>query len=364
MPLFFIGLLSAYLIGNVYIFIRGAQATSSFPLGFKILLALLYWCITLSFIGSFLMRDIKLPITLSHTLHDIGTGWLVFTLYMVLALLFIDLLKLFNTPLKYGFHLSILLVFCILSYGYYHYTHPVTQVINIHINKSIPHYEQPIKVVGISDVHLGHGTGKKKLKEYVDHINSLQPDLIVIAGDLIDNSIVPLYEQQMQEELSQLQAPLGVYMVSGNHEYISGIQKCIPFLEQTPIKILRDTVVTLPNGIQLIGRDDKSNRSRLPLQTLMQQTDASKPILLLDHQPFHLSETEDAGIDFQFSGHTHRGQIWPITYLTDYLFEQSYGYRQWGNSHIYVSSGLSLWGPPFRIGTDSEYVVFNITCKE
>ncbi|MBR2498043.1 MAG: metallophosphoesterase [Parabacteroides sp.] len=364
MPLFFIALLSAYLIGNIYIFIRGAQAVSTFPWSIKILLALLYWCTALSFIGSFLLRNIKLPFILSHTFHEIGTGWLVFTLYMVLCLLFFDLLRLFNTPFKQGFTLSILLTISLLGYGYYNFKNPQTKVINITINKTLPTYTQPIKVVAVSDVHLGHGTGKKQLKQYVDHINNLYPDLILIAGDLIDNSVVPLYEQQMQEELSQLQAPLGIYMVPGNHEFISGIEKCIPFLEQTPIRLLRDTVITLPNGLQLIGRDDRSNRSRLPLQTLLQQTDPNKPILLLDHQPFHLNETEKAGVDFQFSGHTHHGQIWPITLVTDHLFEQSYGYRQWGDSHIYVSSGLSLWGPPFRIGTDSEFVIIQITCKK
>lgn len=364
MPLFFIALLSAYLIGNIYIFIRGAQAVSTFPWSIKILLALLYWCTALSFIGSFLLRNIKLPFILSHTFHEIGTGWLVFTLYMVLCLLFFDLLRLFNTPFKQGFTLSILLTISLLGYGYYNFKNPQTKVINITINKTLPTYTQPIKVVAVSDVHLGHGTGKKQLKQYVDHINNLYPDLILVAGDLIDNSVVPLYEQQMQEELSQLQAPLGIYMVPGNHEFISGIEKCIPFLEQTPIRLLRDTVITLPNGFQLIGRDDRSNRSRLPLQTLLQQTDPNKPILLLDHQPFHLNETEKAGVDFQFSGHTHHGQIWPITLVTDHLFEQSYGYRQWGDSHIYVSSGLSLWGPPFRIGTDSEFVIIQITCKK
>jgi len=91
----------------------------------------------------------------------------------------------------------------------------------------------------------------------------------------------------------------------------------------------------------------------------MANIDKSKPIILLDHQPFDLEKTEAAGIDLQFSGHTHHGQIWPINWVTDYIFEQSHGYRQWGNSHVYVSSGLSLWGPPFRIGTHSEMVIFN-----
>ena len=123
--------------------------------------------------------------------------------------------------------------------------------------------------------------------------------------------------------------------------------------------MLRDSVVTLPNGIQLIGRDDRHNRKRRSLQELMVNIDKSKPIILLDHQPFDLEETKAAGIDLQFSGHTHHGQIWPINWVTDYIFEQSHGYRQWGNSHVYVSSGLSLWGPPFRIGTHCEMVIFN-----
>ena len=167
----------------------------------------------------------------------------------------------------------------------------------------------------------------------------------------------------MQEELSRLNAKYGVYMVPGNHEYITGIRHSLHFLEQTPIQVLRDSVVTLPMGIQLVGRDDRWRRSRKSLQELMEKVNPGLPVLLLDHQPMQLEETEAAGVDLQFSGHTHRGQLWPFSWVTDYLFQQSHGYRKWGGSHIYVSSGLSLWGPPFRIGTDSEMVVFNIELK-
>ena len=205
----------------------------------------------------------------------------------------------------------------------------------------------------------GNGTGKASLKKYVEMINAQHPDLILISGDLIDNSVVPLYTENMAEELANLKAPMGIYMVLGNHEYISGIDESIRYIKSTQIQLLRDSVVTLPNGIQLIGRDDRHNRKRHSLQELMVNIDKSKPIILLDHQPFDLEKTEAAGIDLQFSGHTHHGQIWPINWVTDYIFEQSHGYRQWGNSHVYVSSGLSLWGPPFRIGTHSEMVIFN-----
>ena len=297
---------------------------------------------------------------MAHTAHEIGTGWLVFTLYMVLCLIIFDLFRLFNFPCKYGFYISLFLTLSLLSYGYYNYQHPKTEVFNIVINKQTVHNEQPLKVVSVSDVHLGYGTDKKELKQYVEMINAQKPDLILIGGDLIDNSVVPLYEEKMMEELAELKAPLGIYMVPGNHEYISGIDESVRFLKDTPIQLLRDSVVTLPNGVQIIGRDDRSNRSRHSLPTLLKQADRSKPIILLDHQPYNLAKTDSLGIDLQFSGHTHHGQIWPMSLVTDRIYEQSHGYRKWTQSHIYVSSGLSLWGPPFRIGTNSDMAVFHL----
>ena len=363
MPIFFVVLFSIYLAGNFYIFKRGAEALVAQPFGVKILLAALFWCGALSFIGSFWIQNTKLPIALAHTTHEIGTGWLVFTLYMVLCLAVFDLFRLFNFSCKYEFYISLFLTLSLLSYGYYNYQHPKTEVFNIVINKPAVHYEQPLKVVSVSDIHLGYGTDKEELKQYVEMINAQKPDLILIGGDLIDSSVVPLYKEKMMEELAELKVPLGIYMVPGNHEYISDIRKSMQFINETPIRLLRDEVVTLPGGIQIVGRDDRSNKSRLSLQELMKNIDPAKPVILLDHQPYDLPDTESAGIDLQFSGHTHRGQVWPISLVTDRLFDQSYGYRKWGNSHIYVSSGLSLWGPPFRIGTDSELVVFNILCK-
>lgn len=361
MPTFFIILAGVYLAGNAYIFTRGAQALAAQSFGVKALLTILFWGGAFSLFGSLLTRNVKMPVYAAHTMHDIGTGWLVFSLYMVLFLLLFDILKLFNIPFKYGFYLSLFLTLSLLGYGYYNYQHPKTNVINMVINKQSGSNQQLVNIVAISDVHLGYGTEKAELKRYVEMINAQKPDLILIGGDLIDNSVVPLYTENMKEELGELKAPLGIYMVPGNHEYISGIHASIQFIQDTPIQLLRDSVVTLPNGIQLIGRDDRSNHSRRTLQELTANIDAGKPVILLDHQPYNLGETQAAGIDLQFSGHTHRGQIWPISLITDRIFDQSHGHRQWGNSHVYVSTGLSLWGPPFRIGTDSEMVVFKLT---
>lgn len=363
MPTFFIILITVYLAGNSYIFYRGAQALSGLPLGIRVVFTVLFWFCALSFFGSMLSRNVKMPVGISHTLYEVGTGWLIVTLYMVLFLLLFDILKLFHLSCNYSFLLSAGFTVLLLGYGYYKYRHPKTNVINIALNKPYTGNRQPVKIVAVSDIHLGNGTGKAALKQYVKMINEQNPDMILIGGDLIDNSVVPLYAENMAEELSKLRAPLGIYMVPGNHEYISGIKESIRFIENTPITLLRDSVLTLPNGMQVIGRDDRSNKSRRSLQDLMKEVEKDKPILLLDHQPYGLTESEAAGIDLQFSGHTHRGQVWPMSLVTDYLYEQSHGYRQWGNSHIYVSSGLSLWGPPFRIGTESEMVVFQLSAK-
>ena len=360
MPTFFIILIFTYLGGNAYIFYRGLQTLSGFPYGIKILLTILFWLAALSFFGTMLSRNVKIPFYLSHTMYEVGTGWLIFTLYMVLFLLFFDLLKLCSISFNQSFMTSLLATFVLLGYGYYNYRHPKINTVNITLTKPLTDNRRPIKIVAVSDIHLGNGTGKTSLKQYVKMINGQNPDLILIGGDLIDNSVIPLYAENMAEELTELKAPLGIYMVPGNHEYISGIDKSIQFIQNTPIQLLRDSVVTLPCGIQLLGRDARSNARRLPLQKLMARIDKSKLVILLDHQPYQLAESQAAGIDLQFSGHTHHGQVWPMNWVTDHLYEQSHGYRQWENSHIYVSSGLSLWGPPFRIGTESEMVVLQL----
>ena len=302
-------IITLYLAGNAYIFIRAKQALKVKSLGVKIFLTVLFWICALSFFGTMLTRNLEMPVFISHSMYTIGTSWLIFTLYMALFLLLFDILKLFKVVYKYRFYLSLVFTLGLLGCGVYNYHHPETNVVSILTNKRYEDTPQAIKIVAISDVHLGNGTGKAALKKYVEMINAQHPDLILISGDLIDNSVVPLYTENMAEELANLKAPMGIYMVLGNHEYISGIDESIRYIKSTQIQLLRDSVA--------------------------------------------------AGIDLQFSGHTHHGQIWPINWVTDYIFEQSHGYRQWGNSHVYVSSGLSLWGPPFRIGTHSEMVIFN-----
>lgn len=359
MRIMFLSMIAAYLCGNAYIFIRALQTLSGFPLGGKVVFSICYWLATFALVISLFVRNVEMPGFLSQSLFSIGSTWLVFTLYMVLALLLTDIARIFLPIAKpYGFIIPLGFTICLLTYGYFNYKHPDINRLDIKLDK--PLEGNPIKVVAISDIHLGNGTRKTQLKKYIETINAENPDLIVIGGDLIDNSLLPLYQQNMVEELNQLKAPMGIYMVPGNHEYISGIEESEKFLKGTPIRLLRDTVVTLPNGLQIIGRDDRSNRRRLSLADLIEKADTSKPTLLLDHQPYEVAKKDSIGIDIQFSGHTHHGQVWPLSQFVENMYEQSYGYQKWPHSHVYVSSGLSIWGPPFRIGTDSDMAVMTI----
>ena len=364
MWIFFVLMPILHTIGNIYIYFRGWQALRSQSFGVKTLLTILYWGCALSLFASFLFRDINIPAGIAQTVSQVGTGWLVFTLYMVIFLVLFDINRLFNRRFRYGFFCSFFLTLCLLAYGNYNYMHPEIRVINMVINKQIKGDNKQMRVVGISDVHLGYATNKSMLAGYVEQINSLNPDLVVIAGDLIDNSVVPLWHERMYEELYDIKAPLGIYMVPGNHEYISGIGKCEEFLAKTPITLLRDSAAMLENGVWLVGRDDRHNRHRKGVDEMADMADREMPVIMLDHQPFELEASAKAGVDLQFSGHTHRGQVWPLSLIVDRMFELSYGMKRIGESHIYVSSGLSLWGPPYRIGTDSEIVVFDIKFKE
>ncbi|MDR2233329.1 MAG: metallophosphoesterase [Tannerella sp.] len=358
MGYFFIVMLLAFVASNIYIFARGVQTIPHFPVWTKWAIGIIYWFCALSFIFIFVFRRSMISATWGHTLFEIGTGWLIFTLYMVLMLGCFDLIRLFNKSLPHSFIPALTLVICVLAYGYYRYQHPVTKVINIDINKT---NSKSIKIVAISDVHLGLGTVKSQLKKYVDMINAQQPDVILISGDLIDNSIVPVRNQRMAEELNQLRAKYGIYMVPGNHEYISGIDDCVQYIAQTPIRVLRDETVTLPNGVQIVGRDDKSFRRRKKPAALTQDISHEQPIIMLDHQPVEIVQAVEAGVDLLICGHTHHGQVWPLSWVTDRMFDVSYGYVQREKTHIYVSSGLALWGPPFRIGTQSEMIVFQVS---
>lgn len=213
MPLFFLILAALYLIGNGYIYLRSWEILHTFPLIWKWIFSVGYWAGTFSFFYIFGHRELPDFNPFLHILYYIGTGWLIFTLYMVLLLLSTDLLRVFNICFNHRFITCLGLTILLLTGGYIHYSHPKKEVINLDINKEITGKKQ-IRVATISDIHIGYGTTKKRLQRYVRMIQAEKPDLILISGDLIDSNLNPVREQHLEQELNQLQAPLGVFNLS------------------------------------------------------------------------------------------------------------------------------------------------------
>lgn len=359
MKLMFMLLPLVYLGGNAYLYWKTLQALASFPLWIRVLASVLFWALAFALFISVGLRESSLPSWMMKTLYVSGSVWMVFLLYSVLLLVLYDVAGIFIHMKAPGLFYVLPVTCCILICGYVNYRNPEVRNIDLVLDRSLECEE--LTAVVVSDVHLGYGTGVKALRRYVELITSQNPDVVFIAGDLIDNSLEPLVREPFAELLNSINAPQGIYMVPGNHEFISGIEACERYLSsQTSIHLLRDSLVVLPNGLQIIGRDDRSNRERKPLENLMRNAASDRPVLVLDHQPYELALTDSLGVDIQLSGHTHDGQIWPLNLLVDRMYEQGHGYRKWNRSHIYVSSGLSLWGPPFRIGTDSDMAVLKI----
>ena len=347
-----------YIGGNAYVFWRMFQALQCSPTVVRVIFIVVFWFAAIALFISFALRNSSIPQPITRLLFNIGSIWLVFTLYMVLFVALFDIAHLLIPSLSNGVWYALMLTSALMLYGYINYRMPREEHIVINIDKPIEGEEYRMAV--ISDVHLGHGTTRQDLASYVDMINRHNPDVVLIVGDLIDNSIEPVIRDRMLEEFERITAKDGIYMVPGNHEYISGIEACVEHIATSPIHLLRDSVVTLSSGLQLIGRDDRFRLRRKPLDSLLMDADTTHPTIVLDHQPQSISESLKHGVDIHISGHTHRGQVWPLNWVTDAIYDQSHGYRRHDDSHVVVSSGLSLWGPPFRIGTRSELWIIDI----
>lgn len=331
------------------------------PATIKVIVTLLYWLVTFSMFIALLLRGSDMPEIFGKGLFRIGASWLFFSCLAAVILLGLDITSRYFTAIQGNLWWALGVAALIFAYGNYNHRHPQAVPLDITLNKPM---KGELKMAVMSDLHLGYGTGKKELKKFVELINSHNPDIIIIAGDLIDNNVKLLRDEHFEEELLQLKAPQGVFMVPGNHEYISGIEECKDFIKTTNIKMLCDSVITLPCGVQVLLRDDSASKHRKKLKKVFKQIDKSKPIVLVDHCPIKIAENDSAGVDLQLSGHTHHGQVWPGNIITDFLYEQSHGYRKWNNAHVWVSSGISLWGPPVRLGTKGDYAIITLRGTE
>lgn len=259
---------------------------------------------------------------------------------------------------------AIVIVAIAMVFGYYNARNVRIKTLTLSIPKDAGAWRK-LNIVSASDIHLGTVIGRKMLDQIVEIINGLNPDIVLLPGDIIDEDPKPVIRQNLGEALKQIKAPLGVYAVTGNHEYYGGVQAACEYLEAHGIKMLRDTTIKIADSFYLVGRDDRekpriTGRRRKSLDELLAGVDMNFPIIAMDHQPFALQKVAESGIDLQISGHTHYGQLWPLGYITDLIYQLSWGYKQIGSTHFYVSSGAGTWGPPIRLGNVPEIVNYRV----
>ena len=363
-----------------YLYNRISHTFSGTFLASRTFLILYIFLLSSFFLGK-ILENISMNF-LSETLIRIGSYTLGFFLYALIAFLFFDLIRLIHRfiPIYPPFitenlaqvriitgSLMAVAITALVGYGIWNSFQPRVKTLEIQIDKKVEGLSA-LNIVAVSDIHLGTMVNKIKAQRLMSEINRLEPDLVIIAGDIVDDNVHAVKKYGLFEYFNQLNPRLGVYGIMGNHEYIGRSYSEIPYYEQNNIQMLIDSVKLIDDKFYLVGRDDIQakaffNRDRKSLESLTAGLNKEKPIILLDHQPYDLSGSEKEGIDFQFSGHTHHGQFWPINYITGAMFENDWGYLKKGNTHFYISCGYGTAGPPMRIGSHPEIVHVNMKFK-
>ena len=374
--IFFSIVILIYLSSNFYLFVRGLQVFS-LNLPMRRTFSVIFWTLVPMFIiGSVLERSSSSAF--GEWVYRIGAFWLAFMLYFTIAAVLIDLVRISN----YFFHflpmfsaimklrlglIVVSLVSIIVIAGHVNALWINVREIPLTIHKKVTGPSE-IKILLASDIHLGALIGERREKRLLEIIREQKPDLVLLAGDLVDGEIGPVLRKNLGRHIQEISTPLGIYAISGNHEYIGGIDRTLPYLKSINIKMLMDETIVLSNGIQIVGRNDisvgRGANARKSLAELSSGLDFSRPVIVMNHQPYDLQEAVDAKVDLHLSGHTHNGQLWPFNYLIKSIFELSWGYLKKADTHFYVSSGYGTWGPTVRIGNRPEVVVFKLKFDE
>ncbi len=372
--IFFGIVLIIYLLGNYYIFMRGLQAI---PAGSVIrpYYVWIFWLLAATYVAGRVLENIYLS-KASDVLVWTGSFWLGAMLYFFLIVVLFDLLRLVSHFLPFfpafiannmekarlfAFTGTVILVAVVLTAGHINTLYPRVKTLDISIPGKTAGKINNIDAVLVSDIHLGSLIGNGHLNRIIEQVDTLKPDIVLLAGDILDEDLAPVIRQNAGETLRRLDAPLGVYGIMGNHEHIGGSAAAEEYLQASGIRIIRDSVVRIADSFYLIGRDDREKarfggQPRKSLSELASMADHDYPLILMDHQPFYLERASRLGIDLQLSGHTHHGQLWPLNYITEAIYTLSYGYKKMNGMHAYVTNGIGTWGPPVRVGNRPEIV--------
>ncbi len=300
----------------------------------------------------------------------VSSVWMGMLVYLVLGTYLYDLVRLYGLiPIPVGKIMTVIVTgvaAAITAYGLCE-AHWI-RVTNLPVRMpGLPAHLDGFRIAQLSDVHLGRIMRGMRLEKIVNQVNALQPDLIVITGDLVDAE--PSHMEDMIPALRRLQSRYGVFAVTGNHEFFAGVERAQSSIERAGVTLLRNRWVMIADDLQLIGRDDAvaSRVTGVPTPTWddnLRGLDRTKPAVLLYHTPVTtLAELEARGIQLQLSGHTHRGQLWPFNFIVRWIFKTPYGLFTDGKAAIYVNRGIGTWGPPIRVLARPEITLVTLTGK-
>jgi predicted MPP superfamily phosphohydrolase len=379
--IFFGIVISIHLLVNFYIFSRGLRTFEpGNPLRTTYIIG--FWFLALSYIIGRVLERYYLS-SLSDFFTWTGSFWLAVMLYLFLIVVSIDILRLANHLFPFFdkiLSVSIIqkpwfitigvgcFVFLLIAFGHINALFPRKHAFTIDLENKVSNQKQ-LKITVVSDIHLGTIVSKNRIRRIVEQINETNADLILLAGDIVDEDLAPVIRENLGATLTHLYAPLGVYGITGNHEFIGGVEPAVKYLEAHGINMLRDTMIEIVDNVYIVGREDiQGNRfggkTRKPLEEIIASKKEKSTIIMLDHQPAAINEAVKNEIDLMLSGHTHHGQMWPLSYITKAVYQVSWGHKKFDKTNVYVSSGIGSWGPPVRIGNRPEIVTITLNFNE
>ncbi|MCI8549157.1 MAG: metallophosphoesterase [Lachnospiraceae bacterium] len=360
---------------------------------FRIIYSIFFLFISLSLVIAFFIKEPSLKWFFKH----LSNYWLGTLLYIVLAVISGDLIRIIllhcdrvnkiklrsrKTFLISG-GIVIAVILSLSAYGIIHARALKIKHYDITIDKACETGD--LKVVLIADLHMGYSIDHSYIEHMVEKVNALEPDLICIAGDIFDNDYGALDDPEaITAALKNMKSTYGVYACWGNHDIDEKILAGFTFgsgkdlvddarmaglLKDAGIVLLNDETVCIDDAFYLVGRKDidrvkKIEHSRKPPEELTAGLDLNKPVFVLEHQPKQLDRLAAAGADVQLCGHTHNGQMFPGNLLIKLFWENPYGLVKKGSMYSIVTSGVGIWGPDMRVGTDSEIVEIDVHFRE
>ena len=352
-------------------------------LRFKVPFAVVYLFMALSPVIAFLLPKSAVAIVIRR----ISTYWIGIMLYSLLYVVLFDLLRLIakHTKLKNtllfsrGSVISIgsVVVACAVAtclYGIFNARNIKVNEYSVTVNKSCGS-DKHLKAVLVADLHMGYAIGVDHITNMVEKINQQDADIVIIAGDIFDNSYDGMDDPEgIKAQLKSIKSKYGVYAVYGNHDIDEKIlmgftfdwggkqlhnEKMTNFMKECNIKLINDESVLINDEFYLVGRRDTDkpgteDGTRAEISELTKDLDKTKPIFVLSHEPDELQKTADAGADIDFSGHTHDGQLFPGNLTIGLFCENPCGMIKKDNMYSIVTSGVGVYGTFMRVGTDAE----------